>query len=383
MLATVSDKRLQVSAAGSTVDSYVADVVSAQDYYPFGMLQPGRSYNAGGYRYGFNGQERSSEIDSNSFTAEYWEYDSRIGRRWNRDPEPFTDVSEYAALNNNPVYYSDPLGNKGGPSLFDYFNIFNTINNFFLKKALEKPALAVQNAANTRVGQAVTKTVHDVVISADNFTAGMGRAFTFGLYKPPFKTHYNSEQANIAYLTGAAGEGVGFAITGTSTPGASPQVAGSGAVAVSGSSALNVSKFLVTNLLLFADNSQSGTESSSSSSGQARQEQGANYENWLHNEMGGRGEFTETNGKTSRQFDGAYGENNSIWYEAKSGDFFGDGFTAAKFEKFKSDMGRGLAVAQHHNAKYEVIAQKSIPEYVKQFLTKKGIGFHENVTPAQ
>jgi hypothetical protein len=41
VLATVSDKKLGHSSNDSTVDYYNADVVSAQDYYPFGMLQPG------------------------------------------------------------------------------------------------------------------------------------------------------------------------------------------------------------------------------------------------------------------------------------------------------------------------------------------------------
>ena len=41
------------------------------------------------YRYGFNGQEKSDEIkgEGSSYTAEFWEYDPRIGRRWNIDPE--------------------------------------------------------------------------------------------------------------------------------------------------------------------------------------------------------------------------------------------------------------------------------------------------------
>jgi hypothetical protein len=40
--------------------------VSAQDYYPFGMLQPGRFYlSATGnkYRYGFNGKENDNEVN--------------------------------------------------------------------------------------------------------------------------------------------------------------------------------------------------------------------------------------------------------------------------------------------------------------------------------
>ena len=67
---------------------------------------------SGLYRYGFNGQEKSDEIkgDGNSYTAEFWEYDSRLGRRWNLDPKPMVGISEYAAFANNPILFSDPLG---------------------------------------------------------------------------------------------------------------------------------------------------------------------------------------------------------------------------------------------------------------------------------
>lgn len=62
--------------------------------------------------------ERSDEIagEGNHNTAEFWEYDPRIGRRWNLDPKPTTGISEYAVLNNSPLLYSDLLGNTpGGP----------------------------------------------------------------------------------------------------------------------------------------------------------------------------------------------------------------------------------------------------------------------------
>ena len=44
-------------------------------------------YNKG-YRFGFNGQELDNELSGkgNSYTAEYWQYDSRLGRRFNVDP---------------------------------------------------------------------------------------------------------------------------------------------------------------------------------------------------------------------------------------------------------------------------------------------------------
>ncbi|MFO0322304.1 MAG: hypothetical protein ACK504_07750, partial [Bacteroidota bacterium] len=42
----------------------------------------------GAYRYGFNGQEKDDEIagNGNINTAEFWQYDTRLGRRWNIDP---------------------------------------------------------------------------------------------------------------------------------------------------------------------------------------------------------------------------------------------------------------------------------------------------------
>jgi hypothetical protein len=64
-----------------------------------------RRYVLGGYRYGFNGQERSTEInrEGNSYTAEFWEYDSRIGQRWNVDPVTKPFESSYSVFGGNPI----------------------------------------------------------------------------------------------------------------------------------------------------------------------------------------------------------------------------------------------------------------------------------------
>ncbi len=79
------------------------------------MLMPGRSYNSAEYRYGFNGQEKDDEIkgSGNAMTAQFWEYDTRLGVRWNRDPITFAWQSPYATFNNNPIYYVDPKGLYG------------------------------------------------------------------------------------------------------------------------------------------------------------------------------------------------------------------------------------------------------------------------------
>lgn len=113
VLATVSDEKTAIAGSGGLIDHYEANVVSAQDYYPFGMMMAGRKWSAGEkYRYGFNGQEKSTEIkgEGNSYTAQFWEYDPRIGRRWNVDPKPISGHSLYAVFRNSPMIASDPDG---------------------------------------------------------------------------------------------------------------------------------------------------------------------------------------------------------------------------------------------------------------------------------
>jgi RHS repeat-associated protein len=93
------------------------------------MLMPGRKYTApnSSYRYGFNGQEKSTEIDDNLTTAEFWEYDSRIGRRWNLDPTPDISLSPYATFGNNPILNIDPYGDTlSNPQLRDAAKIAST-----------------------------------------------------------------------------------------------------------------------------------------------------------------------------------------------------------------------------------------------------------------
>ena len=110
VLAVISDRKKGSGNVGGNYAYFDAVTISATDYYPFGMAMPGRTFNTEGYRYGFNGQERDTELGNSFFTAEYWEYDARIGRRWNRDPVVLAWQSPYAALDNNPIALSDPSG---------------------------------------------------------------------------------------------------------------------------------------------------------------------------------------------------------------------------------------------------------------------------------
>src|SRR5215203_5687105 len=88
------------------------------------METPGRQYQQGTstYRFSINGQEKESELNKNITVAKFWEYDSRIGRRWNLDPRPICGLSEYSVFKNSPIIHLDPNG--------DTTDIFNTDGKF-------------------------------------------------------------------------------------------------------------------------------------------------------------------------------------------------------------------------------------------------------------
>ncbi|MCP4521044.1 MAG: RHS repeat-associated core domain-containing protein [Cytophagales bacterium] len=86
------------------------------DYYPYGMVMPGREYqNADeAYKYGFQGMEKDEDWAGagNNYTTDFRLYDPRLGRWLTVDPLAFKfpDMSPYVGLDNNPINLIDPLG---------------------------------------------------------------------------------------------------------------------------------------------------------------------------------------------------------------------------------------------------------------------------------
>jgi RHS repeat-associated protein len=87
-------------------------ILSATDYYPFGMVA--RTYTSPEeYRYGFNGQEKETEWNDNySFTARM--YDPRIGRLLSVDPltKDYPWYTPYQFAGNTPIQAIDLLGEQ-------------------------------------------------------------------------------------------------------------------------------------------------------------------------------------------------------------------------------------------------------------------------------
>ncbi|MFY0255161.1 M15 family metallopeptidase [Chitinophaga sp. 30R24] len=284
VLASVSDRKRPISLNGSTISYFDPVLTSVQDYYPFGMLMPGRSGHAlgtgwssgtddingytlpidlslnnrsdnqpsdyvatrsielltgftsgdddnfsvyiaddtyagggnvngasggvGGYRYGFNGQEKSDEIkgEGNSYTAQFWEYDPRIGRRWNLDPKPQISISDYTVLRNNPNYYNDVLGDS-----IIKFNISNSkyihgrssvyIDHSVIGKVQELLNYAENNGIHIQINSAFRTTRRQANLSGvkkgvkpakpGSSIHNAGAAFDFAVYKS------NSFEGNV------------------------------------------------------------------------------------------------------------------------------------------------------------------------------------------
>ncbi|MBK9327720.1 MAG: hypothetical protein IPM95_00105 [Sphingobacteriales bacterium] len=115
VMATLSDVKTYAAGTKGAV-GYLARVLTAQQFYPFGMQMPGKnvtlaSYSSlNRYRFSFNGQERETEINTSVTSAEFWVYDGRLGRRWNVDPVLKPWKSSYDAFSNNPIIKVDPNG---------------------------------------------------------------------------------------------------------------------------------------------------------------------------------------------------------------------------------------------------------------------------------
>ena len=142
VLITLSDRKFGVSSGGSLIDYYEPDMLSGNDYYPFGMLsRVATSYTGTHYRFGFNGHEHHSEIKGwqNMTHAKYWEYDVRIGRRWNLDPRPTVGLSAYGAFANNPIWFSDVKGDTvRGASSSDAAMLRDDIKSTLVGKNFKK-----------------------------------------------------------------------------------------------------------------------------------------------------------------------------------------------------------------------------------------------------
>jgi RHS repeat-associated protein len=95
-------------------------ILEETHYYPFGLTMAGISSKAASFgqpenKKKYNGIEFENDLEINTYDAFFRELDPQTGRWWQIDPvtDGYEDISPYASMYDNPMKYSDPLGNEG------------------------------------------------------------------------------------------------------------------------------------------------------------------------------------------------------------------------------------------------------------------------------
>lgn len=93
-------------------------VLEETHYYPYGLTMHGISSKAAGIvenKKKYNGIELENDLEIQTYDAFFRELDPQIARWWQIDPvtDGYESISPYASMYDNPITYSDPLGNEG------------------------------------------------------------------------------------------------------------------------------------------------------------------------------------------------------------------------------------------------------------------------------
>jgi len=117
VMTVISDKITPIDTTSDGLwDYFNPSLVSATDYYPFGMGMPGRNYNAGSYEFGYNGKRMDNEMLGVGNTYDFGERlnNVQLGRWFTTDrfEAKYPAWSPYSSMMNNPLAYIDAKGDS-------------------------------------------------------------------------------------------------------------------------------------------------------------------------------------------------------------------------------------------------------------------------------
>jgi len=134
VMAVINDRKADTTIGVNK--GYNAVVISATDYYPFGMAIDSRSYTSSLYRYGFNGKELDKETGEEDYGARMY---SIWGNRFlSIDPiaSKYPELSPYQFASNRPIDGVDLNGLEYLSKEESFYEIKN--GNVFIKEETAK-----------------------------------------------------------------------------------------------------------------------------------------------------------------------------------------------------------------------------------------------------
>jgi RHS repeat-associated protein len=114
---TFTDIKLsEINATTQAPQNFRAEINSISNYYAYGMLMVGNSYNTSNTTFGYQGKEKDSELEGEGCAYDFGArlLDPRVGRWLSMDPlaEKFPSESPYSAMGNDAVNKIDPNGKE-------------------------------------------------------------------------------------------------------------------------------------------------------------------------------------------------------------------------------------------------------------------------------
>jgi RHS repeat-associated protein len=213
VLVTVSDKKIGVDAnSDGVIDYYNADVVTANDYYPFGSQMPGRKFSQPNtkYRYGFNGKENDKDISEGGQDYGMRIYDNRLGRFLSVDPlsTNYPWYTPYSFAGNKPIWAIDLDGKE---EWIGWFIKFMTSGICAFTKTTQTTVTAsvtLEAQVGAMAGGAALKGSVGMAVDAQGNIGFFGTGVSYwDLFKIAGGVSNNNDPADVQFVFGAGAAG--------------------------------------------------------------------------------------------------------------------------------------------------------------------------------